>query len=183
MSTNHSHLHAALRSMTSDPRVEAWIDDLAVVGDRSGYEVIADAVAADHADTFQPEPQVDAGRLLDVEQFRMSNARVLELTPEDDPVVVPQVVLVLEGTPALMTLTGSKSYITAANGDMAIALGKGMLESGKVIKRAEQKLVDELATTVGPGATGSGLVTATPADMARAAAEARATEHLANGSR
>lgn len=169
---NHSHLHAALTALN----ITGHLADAGVDLEPKDYRAIVEAVGRDRADD-QPgiDVEVDVGRLLDVEQFRLAQARVMELTPEHDGVVVPQVVLHMEGVPAQMTLTGTRSYLTALPGELAMGVGKAMLESGKVIRKAEQKLQEELT---GPGGPISSVVTATPADMAREAANARAAEGL-----
>lgn len=167
--TNHTHLHETLASVLGEDRyAEINGDDV---------EAIAAAVQADVAyarsEAAGPDPRANVERLVDVEQFRCVNVNILEQLPGEDDVDVPQVILAFEGIPSKLTLTGSKTYVTAITGETAIALGGGIRESGKDVKKATDKLARELGD-----APAKIELARTPADMARAAAESRAAEAL-----
>lgn len=178
----HAHLLAALHEHddwenggTEWERPEI-VEAIAAAAERDRMARI-EAALPDQPE-LEPMPELDTARLLDMEKFRLANVSIVETDPANgDDVSVPQVLLLLEGMPAKLTLTGHKSYLTALGGQRAIAVGKGLLESGKVIAKAEDRLRKELEvdTRVNPGGT---LLTATPADMAAAQAEHRAQQVL-----
>lgn len=186
-STVHPHAHL-LAQLVAELRAQQALDLTTISDPREVFtddalDRIASAASCDSAETFADiravgiAPPVDVlpEGLSGVEGFACHARRLEMLDPaEGDPVEVPQVLLILDGVPAVKTLTGQKTYLTSLGGDDAVALGEGLVEFGRDTQQAERALRARLDgdparpdTGAGPAppARRSGLIIATTADL------------------
>lgn len=173
---DHTHLLAAIEQADED-----MLNGGTYWGDEGRRDRLDALVAAVHEDDRENMTKGLPEGLLDVEQFALHGMNVAELHPGEDPVDVPQVALVFMGVPALRTLTGQKTYVTAMDGTSAESFGTGIVQAAQQVKKAEAALAAQLVGDPPPvqtPETAGGVILAGPADLAQAKAIADAERQM-----